>query len=615
MNFVATDFASRFGRDGFGRAPSDNRGVRLRGLSLCVLLWALAVVARLYSLQISDFETWQEWALKQHFREVQVSSERGPIVDREGKLLALSIPATSIYVRPRQIARDLTKEKIAELAALLEMEPSAVREKFSEKKNFVWLRRQVPRARGTQIAELKIAGIGTMLEAKRVYPFNSAAATVIGKVGVDGVGLSGLEGLYDKRLKGEHVRTRATRDALGTLIQIPDVANDQFSLPKGMELKLTLDAGLQLIADEELDKGKHSANAEAAMALMVDANSGEILAMSQSPNINLNDPGIPGAKALSNLVLEATFEPGSIMKPIVAAAALESGVVSPHEVIDCSGGRFSFASHVIKDVHPFKDISFFDVVVRSSNIGMTKVGTRLGAERLYSALTQFGFGKRSTLGLPGESGGILRPVSSWAKVDVATHSFGQGVAVTPIQMVRAVSAIANGGRLPQLRIVECNPEEGACEASAEQPRIISTKTARTVREMMYGVVEDEHGTGAKAAVTGLRIGGKTGTAQKSRVDGRGYEPGAYVASFVGFADGHPLGVERTLALLVMIDEAHTDSIYGGTLAAPVFQKIMNRSMQYLAMKETLGREAPATPAPQNKSKLDYAKADSLAENL
>jgi cell division protein FtsI (penicillin-binding protein 3) len=285
---------------------------------------------------------------------------------------------------------------------------------------------------------------------------------------------------------------------------------------------------------------------------------------------------------LRNLLVEAVFEPGSVMKPIVAAAAMDAGVVTPDDKINCENGRFPFSKHTIKDVHPSGTVTFYDVVVRSSNIGMTKVGIRLGSDRLYHYLRKFGFGSSTGLGLAGETNGILRSDRTWAKVDVATHSFGQGVAVTPLQVVRAVAAIANGGVLPTLSVVI--DEHGIPQGE----RVVSEKAASAAREMMYGVVEDEHGTGAKAKIDGLRIGGKTGTAQKANPKGRGYMAGTYVASFVGFADGSPVGVPRNLTAMVIIDEPRAKSIYGGTLAAPVFQRIMDRTFRFISTRTELG---------------------------
>jgi cell division protein FtsI (penicillin-binding protein 3) len=576
MSYVLQDFAKA--RPG----PSDmisakSRRIRLIVLVLFALFWCAVVFSRLFSLQVADFERWQDWALKQHFAELRLSSERGPILDRDGKLLAISVPAQSVYVRPRQVVNK--EETAGKIALTLEMPAAEVLERLNQKKPFVWIRRQVPRAVGEQVAVLKLPGVGSVLESKRVYPFNEAASTLVGKVGIDGVGLSGLESVYERELHGEQLNTKAVRDAFGKLIQVTSAAED-FSLPKGQQLRLTIDTGIQMIVDEELEAGRKSALADAALAVMVDSDTGEVLAMSQAPLVNLNAEQIPSPTLLKNLLVETVFEPGSVMKPLVAAAALEEKVVRPEEIVNCESGQFLYAHHLIKDVHPSASIPFFDVVVRSSNIGMTKVGIRLGAERLYRYLRAFGFGESTNLGLPGESAGILRNVDTWAQVDVATHSFGQGVAVTPLQAVRALAAIANGGRVPALQIVDSGE-------SFASHRVISEGTAAKVREMLYGVVEDEHGTGGKAAIDGVRIGGKTGTAQKARKDGRGYAPGSYVASFAGFADATSLGIKQSLTLIVVIDEPHAKTIYGGTLAAPVFQRIMQRSLHLLATRNEL----------------------------
>jgi cell division protein FtsI (penicillin-binding protein 3) len=236
---------------------------------------------------------------------------------------------------------------------------------------------------------------------------------------------------------------------------------------------------------------------------------------------------------------------------------------------------------------------------------MAKVGIRMGSDRLYQYLRKFGFGQTTNLGLAGESGGILRPVSSWAKVDVATHSFGQGVAVTPLQVVRAIAAIANGGVLPTLGVVI---NEGVIPQGT---RVISEKAAAQAREMMYGVVENEHGTGGKAKLEGLRVGGKTGTAQKASPNGRGYQPGTYVASFVGFVDGSPVGVSRNLTAMVIMDEPHAKSIYGGTVAAPVFQKIMDRTFRFLATRHELGVGSGRSPS----FIIPNAKVDTKGQEL
>lgn len=581
---------------------SNERPWRLRLIGFFAVLWTAGLVWRMYSLQVSDVGRWQDWALRQHVAEVEIASERGPVMDRNGKLMAVSVPAESVYARPKQIKdRQATAKRLAQV---LDVTPEVVMGKLSSKQPFVWIKRQVPRFQSAKVSELQLAGVGTVLESRRFYPYNQAASALIGKVGVDGVGLSGIESLYERRLHEDHITTRASRDAFGNIIQVVgDDSEGGFELPKGDVLQLTVDADLQIIMDEELEAGRVSANAKAAMAVMVDSETGEILALSQSPNHNFNNPATDSKSALRNLLVEAVFEPGSTMKPIVAAAAMDAGVVSPKELINCENGRYPFSTHTIKDVHPSGVIPFHDVVVRSSNIGMTKVGIRLGQERLYSYLRTFGFGQSSQLGLAGESSGILRNVASWSRLDVATHSFGQGIAVTPLQIVRAVAAIANGGVLPQLSVVI--DERGVPKGR----RIISEKAADAARQMMVGVVEDEHGTGGNARIDGIVVGGKTGTAQKASQSGRGYLPGTYVASFVGFVDASSMGISRSITTMVIMDEPHAKSIYGGTLAAPVFKRIMERSLKFMATRNQLGVVQERAPLVKPDDRIEVTKRD------
>lgn len=564
------------------------RKSRLQLITGLCIAWAGILCLRLLSLQVLNFEQWQDWALKQHFAQIEVHSERGPIYDRNAKLLAVSVPAGSVYVRPRQINN--RAELVRRLSDLLGMRPQAIEEKIAKRAPFIWIKRQVQRSLAEKVNTWGLQGVGYVLESKRYSPYNQAASPLIGKVGIDGIGLSGIEAMYEKLLHEDHVQKRVVRDARGnTLVSDGDRT---FDVPRGQPLRLTIDADLQLIVDEELEKGRQSANAKNAYAVMMDADTGELLAMSQAPTVNFNNPGTGTKEEMSNKLVETVFEPGSIFKPIVAAAAIELGVARPTEMINCEGGRYQFATHLIKDVHPQGILSLRDVIVRSSNIGMTKVGVRLGSGRLYNAIRLFGFGTPSGLGLPGESSGILRPESTWAKIDVATHSFGQGVAVTPLQIVRAMSVIANGGKLPTLRLIQS-------DEPFESKRLISTQTADTVREMLYGVVEDPHGTGKKAGIKGVRVGGKTGTAQKARSGSKGYASGAYVSSFVGFVDASSLGIKQTLVLIVSIDEPKAPVIYGGALAGPVFHEIMLKSLQLLATRfelqpPQLEQEPPAT---------------------
>jgi cell division protein FtsI (penicillin-binding protein 3) len=604
MTLQRFDFARRQPR----RAPnarfdkSEERVKRLKLLAVVAVVWVLVVAGRLVSLQINQRGQWEKWATKQHETGLTIAAERGPIYDRDNRLLAVSVPAASLYLRPQVLLaslkhenspKDLRSTILATLVRELGGTPKEYEKLFQSKSPFVWIRRQMPREAAERLVNFNLPGIGSVLETKRYYPYNHAASTVIGRVGLDGNGLSGLEKRFDRLLdKGAH-KWSVARDALGNLIhEASDTGS--FELPRGQTLQVTLDAEIQTILDDELEQGRARANAKAALGVMINARTGEILALGQSPMPNFNLPVEATGNALRNLVAETVLEPGSIMKPLVVAAALQRGTVRASDLINCENGRYRVGKHTVKDVHPSATISVSDVVVRSSNIGMTKIGFMMGKENLYQSLRLLGFGTASGLNLPGESSGIFRNVSNWATIDVATHSFGQGIAVTPLQVVRAVGSLINGGVMMPLRLVENSTP------LTKPTRIFSESVAKQVSQMMVDVVEDEeHGTGSKARLEGVRIGGKTGTAQKARTGGKGYQSGAYTASFVGFIDAQELGVADPLVLLVMVDEPRTDTIYGGMLAAPVFQKITQRTLKYLTMQRTQprGLESESVPSP------------------
>jgi len=581
---IRRDFASRGGLCGSIDCLIKNRKIRLYVISIGFVFCSLSILFRLSSLQIEHSGKWHSSADKQHFKSFMMASSRGPILDSEGRLLSVSVPAGSVFVRPHQIKTAKEKnEVINSLQVKLNLKKEDLEQKLLDPSPFVWIARQIPRQKAEEIRAMKLPGIDFVIESRRYYPFGDAASSLIGKVGIDGNGLTGLEKIYDQTLKSREAKSDYSRDGIGNMIEaVPAVSVDRIDEVEPDGLMLTIDAYVQKIVDEELEAGRIKAKALRAMAVLVDAGSGDIVAMGQAPNVDFNKRHFEDLSSLKNIIAETIYEPGSTIKPIVAAAALDAGVVGPKESIDCENGSFFFAKHFIKDVHPVSIVSFKDVIVRSSNIGMSKIGARLGAESLFTYLKAFGFGESTGLGVPGETKGILRNFNSWAKIDVATHSFGQGIAVTPLQMVRAISAIANNGMLPELRVVRSDED-------LKFKRVVSAKAAKLAQEFMYGVVEDEKGTGHNAMLSGVRVGGKTGTAQKAKKDGRGYEPRSYVASFVGFVDGSSLGVDKTLSLIVIIDEPKTDTIYGGTLAAPVFQRIMQRTLSYFGMSHELRR--------------------------
>jgi cell division protein FtsI (penicillin-binding protein 3) len=574
---IQHDYASRHLTCG-AAPPEARRRCRLRFIGAAGILWVVLLLGRLYQLQVLDGERWRTTAARQHTSSFQIASERGPILDRNRDLLAVSVPAGSVFARPRKIPAERKRELSAYIAELLKMPRDVVLEKLNAPEPFLWVKRQVPRVQADKLRALNVEGLDYMIEPRRYYPYNEAGSSLLGKVGIDGAGLSGIEAAFDRRLRGEQVKTILARDALGNPIQNLDGSPGEFRLPKGAALQLTVDAALQLIVNEELHAALADTKAKGTAAVMIDGLTGEILAMGQAPSFDYNSDLVGGQHELVNSLIETVYEPGSTLKPVTAALALEQGVIKANELVNCENGAYHFGRHTINDVHGNKLLNLRDIIVRSSNIGISKVGWRLGRQRLFAGLQRFGFGEPPRLALPGETPGILRPVSAWAEIDVLTHSFGQGLAVTPLQMVRAFAAIANGGLLPELRLTAGQPA---------LKRVMSPATSEQGREMLFGVVEDPHGTGQRAAVENLRIGGKTGTAQKAAVGGRGYLPGTYVASFVGFADVAPLKLNILPVLIVLVDEPHAATIYGGTLAAPVFHRMVERSVHLLVTRREL----------------------------
>jgi cell division protein FtsI (penicillin-binding protein 3) len=564
------------------------RKQRLLIVGTVSLVWFLIVGIRLFSIQVSDVEKWREWSIKQHFTDITTATARAQILDRRNRPLARSVPVKSIYIRPAQIIdKNLT---IATLSENLNINKTTLRSYVDSKKPFVWIQRQVPMVLAERVMSHKLVGVSTVDESKRYYPYNEAGSVVLGRVGLDGTGLSGLERYYDKKLRGWERTTTAKRDALGNNIANVDYDNTfSENTEDRSSIRLTLDAEISAIVAEELERGRIEAKAKRAMAIMIASETGEVLAMAQAPTINLNNGRVSARDQLANWSVESVYEPGSVIKPLIGAVALEENVVSPNQLINCEKGRYRFGGHLINDSHPQDIISFHDVIVRSSNIGMTKIAEKMGAEKVSSILKSFGFGIDSGLPLQGDSEGILRPVESWSEVDIATHSFGQGMAVTPLQIVRAYGALANGGTLIPLSLVKNKKFTGK--------KVLDTSATLMMTKMLQGVVEDEKGTAKNAAIPGYIVVGKTGTAQKAKVSGRGYESGAYLSSFIGYTRLYSGGLAVTPVLYVILDEPQGDSYYGGIVAAPIFKKIMTRTIRYFSTLNRSSQSWQTLPQP------------------
>ncbi len=525
-------------------------------------------------------------AALQHRARIALTPHRGPIVDRHGEALALSLDVPSVFVRPREFGRQ--DARLAVLAAALHLPLRTVRSRTARAERFVWLERQVPPREAEAVEQLGLKGVYTVQEGRRFYPHHGLAAHVLGFVGVDSQGLEGLERRLDPVIRGQPRDVEADRDGRR---QVIFTAGVPVPPAQGSRVELTIDAGIQDVTERELAAGVAAARAVGGAAVVLDPSTGEVLALANVPAFDPNQPGRLGDRGwrdrVRNRAITDPYEPGSTFKAILAAAAIEEQLVKPTDMFFCENGRYQIGRWRIHDSHRHGWLSFAEVIQYSSNIGATKVAERLGAERYYRYLRAFGFGARTGIELPGESPGIVRPVEAWARIDLATLSFGQGVSVTPLQMAAAFAAIANGGLLVRPFLVRRVLTPDGDVVLANEPavvrRVVSARTAGTVTALLRRVVEEKGGTGEKARLDDFPVAGKTGTAQKVNLHTGSYSS-KRIGSFVGFV---PADRPRVV-ILVLIDEPGASS-YGGVVAAPVFRAIAGTVLK------RLGVESPALP--------------------
>ncbi|MBI2354400.1 MAG: transpeptidase family protein [Deltaproteobacteria bacterium] len=533
----------------------------------------LCVTARAFYLQILQHEELVRKAEKQHQHRVELTPARGTILDRNGTPLAESVYMDSCYAEPRRIKDvDGTAAVIAPILGVPKHELAA---RLSANKSFVWVERWLPPETAARIRNMKLTGIGFAPESKRFYPNLEIAAHVIGFTGRDPNGLEGLELKYDSTVMGNTGYMVTERDALGRNIAIKNTVVKTSS--PGRNLVLTLDKTIQYIAEKELAKAVTESGAKSGMALVMEADTGKVLAMANYPTFNPNSYSRYAQNNLRNRIVADSFEPGSTFKTFVIAAALEERIVKPNDVFNCENGVYNVAGRTIHDDHPHPRLTVSDIIKYSSNIGSAKIGYRLGEERLSRYLRGFGFGERTGIDLPGESPGNLK--RRWYGIDTATISFGQGVSTSAIQLGSALSAIANGGILMRPYLVERIVDDRGQEVQKFEPqalrRVVSPETSQNIARMME-TVTTEGGTGTKAAVEGFRVAGKTGTAQKVDPITRTYSPSKRTASFIGFVPAD----KPKLTIVVIVDEPQGIK-YGGIVAAPAFRGIAFNSLAYL----------------------------------
>jgi cell division protein FtsI (penicillin-binding protein 3) len=534
----------------------------------------LGLLGRLGYLQVVKHDEYLRLAESQHAKSIALRPKRGPILDRNGQVLAISSGAETLYALPGRV--DDPGRLARRLAPVLGEPTAEIARRLDTSKRFVYVKRRLPPAVAQAVRELHEPALGFLEESLRLYPNRELAAQVVGFEGAEGKGLGGIEQAWEALRAGQEGRALVERDALGREVTGAPVI---LKAPRpGQGVVLTLDATLQYIAEKEIDAAWRRTRARAAMAVAMNPRTGEILALAIRPTFNPNAFAAATDDERRNRAVTDPFEPGSTFKVILAAAALEEGVARPTDRFYGENGAITVARATIHDWKKYGWLTFTEVLQNSSNVGSIKVGLSLGKERYYKYITGFGFGAPTGVGLPGESRGQLRAPDRWSGLSLATMSIGQEISVTALQMVSAFAAVANGGRLMQPQIVRATLDGEGRKVQGFEPKairqVISPETARVLTGIMTRVVSD--GTGHNAAIAGFEVAGKTGTAQKMDPATRRYSRAPGVLSFVGFTPAD----DPRLAMLVLLDEPKNEK-WGSEAAAPIFAAIGAEALRYL----------------------------------
>lgn len=570
---------------------------------LCVL-WS-ALIFRAAYLQFIPHNKLNALQTKQFQTVVSLPARRGNIVDRNGKELAMSSPSYSVYADPKIIEKPRVVARA--VAKILKDNPAVIMSKLKDQsKRFVWIDRLVTVSQVEELKALKVRGLGFVEEWKRVYPNDHLLSTTLGFTGKEGQGLEGLELSYDKILKGESKKVSLRKDARGRpLIQDGMLFTET---PQGKEIKLTIDSDLQYFVETELKQAVINHEAEAAYAVVLDAKTSAIRAIASLPHFDANLPEKSSSSERRNKTVTDTFEPGSTLKTFIIAEALEEKLYQPNSKIFCENGSFKIGKRIIREAdskHAQGLITVSEILAYSSNVGTSKIALKLGDEKIRETLIKFGFGQKSGVDLPGEARGIMLGLP-WREHLLANISFGQGMTSTPLQMANAYAALANGGRLNTPYIVESvtDLENGKIEQTKPKQirRVISEETAQQMRLMLAGVTSGK-GTGLSARVDGYIVGGKTGTAQKVKLNGRGYIPGGYIGSFAGFIPAN----DPQYVIYVAIDHPKK-GYYGSQNAAPLFASIAS----YAVRRDGV---APEVLADKNISTVPVAQSVDSREQM
>jgi cell division protein FtsI (penicillin-binding protein 3) len=529
----------------------------------------------MFQLQVLEKEYLYKLAAQQQHVQIPLVPKRGTVYDSKGNELAVSIEVDSVYADARKVV-DVEKTT-HQLASILQIDREELRQRLKNHRPFEWIQRKISSREVEQIKALHLPGIYFLKENRRFYPNSQLAAHLVGFVGLDSKGLEGIEYQYDALLNGENHVWTAARDALGREIamgKVPFEKEDHYR-----NIVLTIDKSIQHITETELGRGVEKCGAKGGMAIAMHPLTGKILAMASYPTFNPNQFIQYRSRIWRNRAVSDVFEPGSLFKVFLAAAALEEKIVRSSDSFFCENGSYTVYDRTIHDHSKYGWLTFQQIIKFSSNIGASKVGEKMGRERFYRYISAFGFGEKTRIGLPGEGKGIVHHPRYWSPVTLDTISFGQGISVTGIQLVIALSAIANGGFLMKPHVVEKIMDEKGGVVQSFQPeiirKVISEETAKKVMTLLRTTTE-KGGTGEGAAPAGYEVAGKTGTAQKVDSLLGGYSEDRYTSGFMGFAPTE----EPKLVLLVVVDEPQGNS-YGGVVAAPIFKAIMEKALPYL----------------------------------
>jgi len=568
---------------------------RIATLLAFFLVLFIALASRAFQLQILSGKELKALAEKQHTQTLLLQPERGIIFDRNGEKMAATIMADSVCADPSKI--DNPGEVAGRLAAILRTDKTVLQKKLSGAKNFCWLARRIAPEQANLVQELGVDGIFIIKEPKRYYPSGELAGHLIGFVGTDATGLEGLELRYDRYLKGAPEKLIWTRDAKGKRLY-PRVESPETVQKENYNLVLTIDNRIQHLVESHLKVAVKDKGAKGGFAIVMDPRTGEILALANEMGFDPNHFSEVNPATGKNKAITDCFDPGSTFKPFLAAAALEEGVVKETDLFNCENGHYAIADRVFHEAQRKRHgtLSMHDILKYSSNIGSIKILEKLGKDKFYQYICKFGFGAKTGIDLPGEVGGLLRPVEKWTRVDAATVAFGQGISVTAIQLITALSSVANQGVLMKPFIVRGLMDRKGNLVQTYHPtvvrRVISTETAKRLTAILTDVVGMEDGTGKQARIVNVAVAGKTGTSQKFDFARRGYSTERVKTSFMGFFPSE----NPQIAILVSLDEPQRDR-WGGVAAAPVFKNI---GEQLLTCFKTNIR---GNPAPEEENPL------------